>query len=211
MLHAHELSRGTNPQKKGWHLQAASQYAASRPCALINIVSWPYISWCLSGSRVPLIHWLIIIFRRIENDGHKWGSITHFQSNCNFSPKENLRWARAMLLSQMHQNGRGGRNKSELLFSSPSLSFRRVFSTPLSRSACCNDFIGQVCMWRSTSQDVHAHMNINIRPATYEHVYIHAVIIQGPDNPTWEAFRLFQEGDGLGWWERITIGWGRNR
>jgi hypothetical protein len=105
----------------------------------------------------------------------------------------------------------GGRNKSELLFSSPSLSFRRVFSTPLSRSACCNDFIGQVCMWRSTSQDVHAHMNINIRPATYEHVYIHAVIIQGPDNPTWEAFRLFQEGDGLGWWERITIGWGRNR
>lgn len=94
--------------KKSWHLQAASQYAASRPCALINIVSWPYISWCLSGSRVPLIHWLIIIFRRIENDGHKWGSITHFQSNCNFSPKENLRWARAMLLSQMHQNGRGG-------------------------------------------------------------------------------------------------------
>ena len=131
MLHAHELSRGTNPLKKGWHLQAASQYAASRPCALINIVSWPYISWCLSGSRVPLIHWLIIIFRRIENDGHKWGSITHFQSNCNFSPKENLRWARAMLLSQMHQNGRGGAKQIRITVqqSQPELSSRFLYSS----------------------------------------------------------------------------------
>ena len=104
------VSRGAAPQmriKKNWHLQAASQYLLSLGHAQ-NIVSWrrflmswPHISRCLSGNRVPLVHSLMIMFRK--KHGHTWGSITNCQTNRNFFPKDNLPQARATLLSQMHQ------------------------------------------------------------------------------------------------------------
>ena len=111
MLHAHELCRGGQlhkcVSKKNWHLQAASQYLLSLGHAQ-NIVSWrrflmswPHISRCLSGNRVPLVHSLMIMFRK--KHGHTWGSITNCQTNRNFFPKDNLPQARATLLSQMHQ------------------------------------------------------------------------------------------------------------